>query len=92
MFGGFPPATAASSSVGKLEPPLRTVTFIPVFLSKGFSAVAKPVASAPENSFQTETDPPIFAEALAAPFTATADTEAINAAAPAIEAARFPYE
>jgi hypothetical protein len=76
--------------VGKLEPPFRTVTFIPVFASKGFSAVAKPVASAPENSFHTDTDPPILDEALAAVFTAIVVTEAINAAAPAMATARFP--
>jgi hypothetical protein len=90
MFGGFPPATAASSNVGKLDPPLRTVTFIPVFASKGFSAVAKPVASAPENSFHTDTDPPILDEALATVFTPIADTEAIRATAPAMATARFP--
>jgi hypothetical protein len=91
MFGGFPPATAASSSVGRLEPALRTVTLIPVSFSKGFSAVAKPVASPPENSFHTDTDPPILvdAEALAV-FKATTDSDASIAAAVAVTTARFP--
>jgi hypothetical protein len=73
MSGGFPPATAASISVGPDEPMFRTVTFIPVSFSKGFNAVAKPVASPPENSFQTDTVPPIFfdVDATADPFDAT---------------------
>jgi hypothetical protein len=66
------------------------VTFIPVFCSKGFSAVAKPVASAPENSFHTDTVPPILADALAALFTPIAATEAIMATAAAAAATRFP--
>jgi hypothetical protein len=71
---------------------LRIVTFIPVLLSKGFSAVAKPVASAPENSFHSDTDPPILADALAAAFTPIAVTEAIIATAAAAVAARFPKD
>jgi hypothetical protein len=91
MFGGFPPATAASTSVGRLEPALRTVTLIPVFFSKGFSAVAKPVASPPENSFHTDTDPPILLDdALAELFTAITENEASIAAAVAVTTARFP--
>jgi hypothetical protein len=92
MFGGFPPATAASISVGPEEPMLRTVTFTPVFVSNGFSAVANPVASAPENSFHTDTVPPILLddEALATLFTPTTEKEATIAAAVAVTTARFP--
>ena len=43
--------------------PLRTVTFTPVDFSKGFNAVAKPVASPPENSFHDRDTAADFEEA-----------------------------
>jgi len=90
MSGGFPPPPRLRSMWVRKSRCCERSRY-PVFFSKGFRAVAKPVASAPENSFHTDTVPPIFADdALAALVTPIADSEASNAAAVAVTTARLP--